>query len=149
MEAPKPVEPTNKGIQNGGDTGIVGGSGEGLKAHDIQQSKTLDYRWVLPGENLLSLCFLRKIYCHCASLGKSTVTVLPWENLLSLCQGMLNIANWIWLRIKVSLNGSFCDRQEHCTCTTFFHLDDSTLLICFFFFLPHENKLLFLIYWHW
>ena len=44
MEAPKPVEPTNKGIQNGGDTGIVGGSGEGLKAHDIQQSKTLDYR---------------------------------------------------------------------------------------------------------
>nr|XP_022313599.1 leucine-rich repeat-containing protein 40-like isoform X2 [Crassostrea virginica] len=43
MEAPKPVEPTNKGIQNGGDTGIVGGSGEGLKAHDIQQSKTLDY----------------------------------------------------------------------------------------------------------
>ena len=44
MEAPKPVEPTNKGIQNGGDTGIVGGSGERLKAHDIQQSKTLDYR---------------------------------------------------------------------------------------------------------
>lgn len=43
IEDPQPVEPTNKGIQNGGDTGIVGGSGEGLKAHDIQQSKSLDY----------------------------------------------------------------------------------------------------------
>lgn len=46
IEDPQPVEPTNKGIQNGGDTGIVGGSGEGLKAHDIQQSKSLDYRYL-------------------------------------------------------------------------------------------------------
>ncbi|XP_062589688.1 leucine-rich repeat-containing protein 40-like isoform X2 [Saccostrea cucullata] len=43
IEEPEPVVATNKGIQNGGDTGIVGGSGEGLKAHDILQSKALDY----------------------------------------------------------------------------------------------------------
>lgn len=46
IEDPQPIEPTNKGIQNGGDTGIVGGSGEGLKAHDIHQSKSLDYRYL-------------------------------------------------------------------------------------------------------
>lgn len=45
IESPQPVESTQKGIQNGGDTGIVGGTGEGLNAHDIKQSKAFDYRY--------------------------------------------------------------------------------------------------------
>lgn len=37
---------SNKGVHSGqGESGIIGGTGEGVNAHDICQSKALDYRW--------------------------------------------------------------------------------------------------------
>ena len=36
---------SNKGVHSGqGESGIIGGTGEGVNAHDICQSKALDYR---------------------------------------------------------------------------------------------------------
>jgi len=45
MEEPAPAPVKSKGIDsNHGQSGVIGGSGEGLKAHDIHQSKTIDFR---------------------------------------------------------------------------------------------------------